>query len=327
MTITIRTEAGRKYAPAATVGIDTVRVSAKVDPFDAPNGYQVGGQSSISYDWLETGVMVQYGPDQSVALEFSAPNLALGTNDHPLALDDLHPLIRDVFAESHEQVRWRRDGDAIDYLHLRVARIDIVRDFHDVEHLPLILDGLDHLARATRGRQTRERGKAQQLSIGPARSWQGKLYDKHAQSSTAASGTLRFEATLRHARLIQEWAATHGGIVDTVADLTHDSILPKGRATFDALGFAAGIPLGGPGIIIVPSDIESASSTVMIVGLRAVPSLFHTLSPKTKTRYRPWVLGPFQDGDVMPEHTVRLDFDSGCEVTTRSSPPPRMVAA
>lgn len=119
---------------------------------------------------------------------------------------------------------------------MRVRRVDLARDFVQVDSASFYVAGLQHVrrpwARQSSVYNDPGHGGAETLRVGSG-SGCVRLYDKHQESPTkAASGSLRWEAECRRG-----WAERYGGVAG-VSDLTEHKLrrLARDRWEWSSMG-------------------------------------------------------------------------------------------
>lgn len=236
------------------VGLDTLRLRF---PLGRPtwcqvrlaNGATAGGEGDRG--WVEASVA----------------RLAHGNNAVPLDFSDLGQITKELVDACSAVLPAAVTGADLDLID--ISRIDVVRDFHGIEDPGFIFTGMT-TGRVPGGAVSKiycERRKTTVtgVSVGPRRRWVARLYDKHAEAPLhAASGHVRFEVQLRHQRLQSPWAARHGGLVATLADVQEVTMENLAEATFHHVGFDA---------VVIPAE-EIAIRVAKITGL----------SPATRSR-------------------------------------------
>lgn len=280
-------------------------------------------------------------------IEFSVPRQVRGDNRRPALCQETVTAVRDAYTDAADLVDWLCPVED-----LKVARIDLARDFRQVEHAPLLLAGLESVParRMTTfayrrghglGVQTLERRTTRQV---------GKLYvradayrskaamaesgsserDRLRELAESAHGVVRFELQLRTAG-----ARQHD--IHRLADLKALVLADVARHWFERrCRFGAEV---GDGHNRMRQAVESAMAGGE--GGRVVTALGQLLAdaigvdggrnPRTMADYRRtyqrWGLRP---GDVVGHEAElrRLDFASGLVVrgTPTTDPTLRAVA-
>ncbi len=331
-----------------TVDVDTIRLRGRVRDaqsmsrlthlrssrvFDAKgDGRMVlTGGTDVLRSGARIGVDVQNQGAPEAWVEFSAPKVATGSNVVPVPLDRALEVAREVYDEAGELVDW-----ADRFEHLRVGRLDVDRDFEEVEHQGPLLSALSKVP-APYNPKTRyfpdpTKGGAVTLTRGPAARWLATLYSKegeaahrhrfaqpHEKARTAADlakakGRLRYELRLRpdamgkHLRLVQ--------------DLNDDDLTRLRRGYFDRVGY--GLEVTGmqrAAALVMEHEEWRVDARLALLGWLFVQSqgLPVEQGRNNAARYRK------RAGEVgvtapdlldMASTSVRLDFDSA-----------RMVAA
>ena len=334
-----------------TVEVDTIRLRGRVKNADSitnlahvrasrllePRGKVDGDGYTLvaGSDTLRSGARIQVDiANQGVpeaAVEFSAPKVANGHNVVALPLREALDVARSVYEEASELVDWAQPFDL-----MRVGRLDLDRDFEQVEHAGPLLSALSKV-RAPYNPKTRyypdpEKGNAATLTRGPAARWLATLYDKHGealhrhryaqphdkqkaqQELTQAEGRLRYELRLRPEAM--------GKNLRLVRDLNDDDLTRLRRGYFDRVGY--GLEVSGmqrAAALVMEHDEWRVNSRLALLGWLLVESqgLPVEISRNKASGYRK------RAGEVgvtaadlvdMASTSVRLDFDSA-----------RMVAA
>jgi hypothetical protein len=206
----------------------------------------------------------------------------------------------------------------------KVVRLDHVRDFDGVEHVPFLLDGLAGIRRddvrwKVQRHQDAERNRAETLRVGP-RAWAGTLYDKHAESPEFASpGRLRAEFRLHSAQLTSIHARNTAGHVRLVADLEQAKLDRFTRAMFERCAFDREV---GAAASVAESvrtfDGVSERERSALWAYLTMPGFAASIHPNTERKYRRIAksLGLAVGALELAEsaQVVRLDFDRGTEV-------------
>lgn len=113
---------------------------------------------------------------------------------------------------------------------MKLRRLDVARDFTDVDRPDLLLPGLAPLPRPWARRNLVHfdpaRGGAQTLMVGSG-AGVVRLYDKDAETGGAAPGVLRWEAECR-----KDWCDKYGGM-STVNDLDQQNVSNLGQNRWD----------------------------------------------------------------------------------------------
>lgn len=246
-----------------SVEVDTIRLRGRVKDgesmarlshlrssriLDAKEGSRmvlVGGTDTLR-SGARIGVDVQNQGVPEAWVEFSAPKIATGSNVVSLPLDQALDVAREVYDEAGALVDWRDKFE-----HLRVGRLDLDRDFEEVEHQGPLLSALSKV-RAPYNPQTRyfpdpNKGGAVTLTRGPAARWLSTLYSKEAEAAhrhryaqahekartkadlEKARGRLRYELRLRPEAM--------GKNLRLVQDLNEDDLTRLRRGYFDRVGY------------------------------------------------------------------------------------------
>jgi hypothetical protein len=231
--------------PGPPEGIDHLAVTWKADEVDTrgwkatvPNWGESVFDQDVTYSReLEGGGHVFAGIGGVVRWEGSLPKRAGGENVDALRLVPALTVARGVYDELAEVAEL-----SVPFEEGTVTRIDLVRDFDDVDQFELWSAGVQAVRHDRRVRTFRhashEFKKALTVGASARTSWSGYCYDKHAESEgRAPEGRVRFEARLRKGSLRSEWAVKNGGKVVEVRDLTVEKLEGLRRATFRRVGF------------------------------------------------------------------------------------------
>lgn len=308
-------EAREKYAISSafsSVGIDTVALQAPVDP---EMRRQLAAQV-VTNKWIRTS-----GPMRGVRLTFSRWNRAIviadlplvaghPTNEHPVEPEFAGALARQALRAVLDLVPLTYEGSAVTTDAFAFTRVDVVRDFVDVDDFDGILDVVQReLLRA--GIRFHRRSEGSSLAV-ERDEWRAVLYDKHAKPrSVAPPGTVRFELNLHTRTLQSKWAQELGANWRRPDDITRQSAYLAARDTF--VGKARFHTAARPASQILPRIKGLASGPLQqatLLGLAHEPALLREFKRSSKTKYRRLAqeIGPVAD----PGHTLRyLDFESG----------------
>lgn len=313
---------------AATV--DTVAIAVPVDDFDrvgmthTVDGF---GTPAERHRWsrkLDGGGFLATGMGHKAWIEASLPKRAdpEGENVEALPIPRALEVLEDLYYEAADHLCVSR-GHVFD--ESKVIRVDFVRDFHDVDDIPIVLDGLARVDQPGRSKVRRfadpARGQAETLRVGP-KAWGCTLYDKHAETGgRAPRGQLRFEARTHQDQLTSVWARGHGGHVRVVEDLHErgDALATIQRGWFERAGFDRQVaPRDVIGQLIRTCG-ESPRVQAMLWSYLTMPGFGADLSSNTRRKYRTMAT----DAGVTPawfhaDDTVRpvaqvvgLDYDAG----------------
>lgn len=229
-----------------------------------------------------------------------------------------------------------------------IVRLDLVRDFHDVDRQTELLDGLGSIDQPGRLKTRRfadpSANRAETLRVGP-KAWGCTLYDKFVESNgTAPEGQLRFEARLHRDQLRSAFAKDHGGHFSTVADLGRGSgssdiaevywfggsavnrrrsidrsgdagsaLARAQRAWFDRVGFDREVSATNELQRTLRASDLSASQQAALWAYLTLPGWAADASPNTRAKYRRTAdelgLAPSFE-HLAPTVTLRLDYDS-----------------
>jgi hypothetical protein len=245
-------------------------------------------------------------------VEFNPSRMA-DPSGHGLAtVQETHDGLAEALQMARQVIAW--DAQAGE---MRVKRLDVARDFFDVERPEFVVRGLGPIrrpwARLNLVHFDPSRNGAQTLMVG-SRSGVVRLYDKHEETEGAVpEGTLRWECEAR-----DSWCERYGG-VRTMSDVSDESVerLASDRWEWSAMGHEISADER-----IVEQVMRSGLShreQRMFLGhlmmLRAgvdVPMSTATAAKWNRlTRSMGIVLG---DGDGT--FSARLDWDSATEVVT-----------
>lgn len=300
------------------IGLDTVRFTVPVlgwrdsapdKVFDRRSRMVLDGGARVEFESC-TGQGNAY-------VEASLPKVMVGDNLNPLPVSDMEAAVESVVASLDDYVVTGAHRGLVD---LRVLRLDIARDFHGVAHAGVLLRGLDRVARP-RTIHSRLHGhgdRPETLTVG-TKSWSLTAYDKNVETGGAAEpGHLRCEVRLRAKRLVQRWAAAHGGLVKVLADVTEEKMASLSKATFDAMGFGLAVTSPYAALDLVQAAAlrpqERGSLLLqMMSDAKGVPS---KMDAKTERKYRKIArdLGVHLSAGALST-SVRLDWETGTEVT------------
>jgi hypothetical protein len=261
--------------------------------------------------------------------EVSVPRYLHGPVLDASSLADVHLALRALHGEVGSQLEWVDDVD-----HLRVTRIDLVRDFIDLDDVRRTLARIASVKTRSPVDVYRDKNDgALTVMRGSKARWMTRGYSKQEQmvhlSRTArdceeretlvtcaasARGRLRFEAQVRR-RVLRERR------VVCVQDLTQETLEPIRHHYFDVAGFSASF--GGL------HNIEAAASRLQLMGTyRQLSPVLGVLladaigwpapmSNRSARRYRRVAasLG-LTSADIMFDggDTTRLDYLAGSEI-------------
>jgi hypothetical protein len=279
---------------------------------------------------LEGGGFAAVGVGGRCWVEASVPKRLTGSNVVPASLDDVRHACAEMYAEAcfrvepHLEDQTLLAGGAPSAL--TIKRLDIVRDFHGVDRMASILDGLASFPRGrawtVRRYADAERGNAQTLRIGPRSSWSATLYDKLAEATGRHDGTqLRYELRARSAFLKSKTARKLGRPQLTLGALDLGVLQLLAADRFSAVGYGQPVDGGHRLAQILRDAAVSDRVRRTLVGYLACRSLgIDTgMSSNTERKYRKLAeelgiaassLGP---GDVI-DATARLDLLQGVQV-------------
>jgi hypothetical protein len=269
------------------------------------------GLGVASKAWLECSLPKRVGDDNVEAQPV------------PVALETL----RDAYSEAL-QFCTVRDGHRFE--ESKVVRLDGVRDFDGVRHVPQLLDGLASVRRDDKRWKVRryadaERAMAETVRVGP-RAWGGTLYDKHAESPEyAAPGRLRFEARLHHDQLTSVFARQHGGHIGAVADISSEKVGHLTQSMFERCAFNREVSaMASLADTIRTYESISERERAALWAYLTMPGFAGHLDSKTERKYRriAKALGVACVGDleqVGDVFNMRLDYHRATEVIERAA--------
>lgn len=323
--------------------VDTIRLRAPVRDFAAAAGRMAERRSRTGLDGVERvieassrlpgGARVKVDQLREVpecAVEFSAPKVATGSNVIPLSLPATLDVAREVVAQVDELV-----GFKVPFEQMRVQRIDLDRDFEDVDNIGPLLSALSRLP-APNNPQTRyfpdpSRGNAATLTRGSAARWQSTLYSKEGEAQhrlrtartdeqkaaaavelATAAGRLRFELRTR-----TEVLGDRG--LRLVGDLNDDELARMRREYFDRVGY--GLEVSGMQVAVarvMGAEVEGLTEhkRLALIGWLSAqaygmaPDLSRASGFRYKALARDVGVAAADLLEVATTASVRLDFDS-----------------
>jgi hypothetical protein len=257
------------------------RSSRVLDKVSGDRMVLVGG-TDVLRSGARIGVDVQNQGAPEAWVEFSAPKIAIGSNVVALPLDQALDVAREVYDEAGALVDWTDRFE-----HLRVGRLDLDRDFEQVEHQGPLLAALSKV-RAPYNPQTRyfpdpTKGGAVTLTRGPAARWLATLYSKEGEAAhrlryaqphekvraaadlERAKGRLRYELRLRPEAM--------GKQLRLVKDLNEDDLTRLRRGYFDRVGY--GLEVTGmqrAAALVMEHDEWRVNSRLALLGWLLVES-------------------------------------------------------
>lgn len=212
---------------------------------------------------------------------------------------------------------------AVDMNRASVLRLDITRDFADVHAPDKYLMRLDTNARAFknlyRGHHASPAGGGWTLRLSTKSGGSVLLYDKHRETAgLAPHGTLRFEAQMRG------WLTKYGTKIQTVGDITGESVERAARGWWDRSNFGRPI-VSDPDILFEVQRLLSGqrnaatmANAVYAYHVRAKRGDEATDIPQSTRRRYESILRRAEDSAGVHGQGVRreqrLDFDRGKEV-------------
>lgn len=273
-----------------------------------------GGFLSVAADraWVEASLPKRHDPDDLTVAPTNVEALPVGP-----ALESA----RELFRESAEYVEPVRSGRRFELC--RIVRIDPVRDFDGVRHVPELLDGLAAVPRSSVHKVRRwadaERNRAETLRVGPL-GWGGTLYDKHAETKGVADeGRLRFELRFHGEQLESARAKDNGYVMRVLADVTEEKVQAMTRRNFERLAFDREV-VGKASVASAVFGCEWLPPRMQdrLWAYLTAPGVAARMHRNTALRYRKIAaeLGVTLAAadEEMADVLVHLDFDRGEEV-------------
>jgi hypothetical protein len=299
-----------------TDGATMMATPVETGGYDVRYRHKLGGGGFLGLGvagkaWLECSLPKRIGDHNVTAL------------DVPLALETL----RDAYDEAG---RYCTPRDHTPFEGAKLVRLDGVRDFNGVRHVPQLLDGLAMIQRddkrwKVRRYQDAERAMAETVRVGP-RAWGGTLYDKHAESPEhAAAGRVRFEARLHNEQLTSVFARKNGGHIGVIADISQHKLDRLTHAMFRRCAFDREVSAMATVAESVRNyDGVSERERAALWAYLTMPGFGATIAPNTERKYRRIAkdLGMCVVGDlevVAELYTMRLDYGAATEVITRAA--------
>ena len=262
--------------------------------------------------------------------EMSVPKALTGSNLFASTVPETLALLNDLYAEAGQWVEW-----GVDATELTIARLDLVRDFTDIDNISSLLDGL-HAVPTTASTVSHrftdsKRGGAETLRR-DTKKWAATVYDKHAETRSQASkarGTYPRERLLREAQraqgrlryeLMLRSDPLRAGGVRTVSDLAEEGSLGALRLKyFRKVGYDQGV--GGMTkidrvlrqMMLDPKDNKMADKMLGILHRESL-GLPQVASDKTLREHRALArrYGVSAADLTLPDRpTIALDYESG----------------
>lgn len=183
------------------VGVDGISFLVELQEGIRFRGYKLRDAFDAQISASGRYLRVEFNPSYATSL----------SAESPCAFEDLGKVVDAVWAEVSKRAPVSSlPGDA------RVTRLDLSRDFADVDHARSILEGLRNIPRG-------RRLKSAAFTNTPAVMWTPNgltlggrervtLYDRHAKNPAVPRGVLRFEARLRSRWLDQAGIRTLTGV-------------------------------------------------------------------------------------------------------------------
>lgn len=298
-------------------GLDTKGWAARI-----PNWGESLFDQQVTYSReLEGGGHAFAGIGGVVRWEGSLPKRAGGDNVEGLRLLPALDVARGVYDELQELGHMTAPFEEG-----TVTRLDLVRDFDDVDQFELWSAGVQSVRHDKRVHQFRHRsnefGRALTVGASARSAWSGYCYDKHAETrGVAPEGRVRFEARLRKDVLRGKWAIENGGAILEVRDMTVEKLQGLRRATFRRVGFDREV-LSMRAVAEKVASVDGLSSREKMAFLGYVWSGaagIELCSRNTSTKYEKVCrdLGVAVPRELLTEDSavgVSLDYDSGLQV-------------
>lgn len=274
----------------------------------------------VTNGWIQVkaphrGVRLTYGHGR--ALVFADLPLVAGcpTNEHPVEPEFAGELALTALRAALDIAPLTYGGAAITPDSFTLTRVDVVRDFVEVDELDGILDVIQRQLLRD-GTTFHRRSNGSSLAVKHAE-WRAIIYDKHAKSGSSASpGDVRFELNLRTRRLQSKWAESRGGNWRRPGDITRESAYRMAHDTFiDEVRFQSA---ARPVSQVLPRIKTLASKPLKqatLLGLAYEPSLLRQFTRSSQGTYRPLVraVGPLASHEQTSSY---LDFESGRQLTS-----------
>lgn len=311
---------------SASAQIDTLGFSFPVQDFSVVGATMTVrelGTESESRSWtrkLPGGGFLSTGIGGKAWVEASLPKRIDGENiealDVPEALDVAHWTYR-------EALQFCEPVGGAPFELSKVVRLDPVRDFDGIAHVPELLNGLAAVPRSSVQKVRRfadaERNAAESLRVGP-KAWGAQLYDKHAETKGVAEvGRLRFEGRFHHEQLTGQWAHKVGAVMRVIGDVSTEKVGALCSSSFSRVAFDREVV----GRATVAEKVFGQNGLSSVVQDRlwcflTAPGAAGRMHRNVAAKYRRLAadLGVTVAAAEleMAEVRVRLDFDSGREV-------------
>lgn len=319
-----------KRPPGRTCGLDTVGLSFEVLPdFELKGGTVtvhnmglVGEEFTTVKHNLPGGGFVALGKGGKAWVEASAKRAGEGENVFALSAGEALESMREAVWEASAFCNAR---PGVEFENCEVVRLDVVRDFDDVLHVPELLDGLAGVPRDSRYKTRRwadaTRNRAESLRVGP-KAHGGELYDKHIETGgRAPKGRLRAEFRLHRDQLRSEWARSSDVLVPSVDSISQEKLEVLGRLSFERYAFDREV-LGMASLSskVFAANGLSRNRQAVLFSFLVAPGFAESMSKQARSEYRALsrelgvALKPEEvQGEVEPV-LVRLDFESGREL-------------
>jgi hypothetical protein len=272
---------------------------------------------------LPGGGFVNLGIAGKAWVEASLPKRGGSDNVNGLAVGDALEVARQMWGEASAFCTPDRRRGGHRFERAKVVRLDSVRDFQGVRHVPELLDGLTVVpGRDSRWKARRfqdaESNRAETLRVGPGAHGH-TLYDKHAETrGLAPVGQLRYEARLHQKQLVSDFAVRRGVVIRQVGDVSSDKVCRLGRLWFDRVRF--GLEVAGMATCadaVFSAQGLSVDSKATLWAFLTAPGFSSMLSRPARYKYRDLALSLGVTPEAASSETapvfVRLDYDGGVE--------------
>jgi hypothetical protein len=299
----------------SAVGIDTVVLQTPVDREMRARLVH----EDVTNRWIRVkvplrGVRLTYGWGRAVVVADLPLVAGCATNEHPVEPEFAGELAQTALGAALDSETLTYKGENVTPDSFTFTRVDVVRDFVEVNELDEILDVVQREVRRD-GVELHRRSNGSSLAV-KHKGWRATLYDKHAKRNSAAPpGAVRFELNLRTRRLCSEWARDRGGNWRRPGDITRESAYRMARDTFvDEVHFHS---LGRP-VSQILSTIKALTAKPLqqatLLGLAYEPSLIRQLQRSSRTKYSALMreIGSVADYGQTASY---LDFESGRQLT------------
>lgn len=270
---------------------------------------------------LEGGGFLGFGMGGRAWVEASLPKRMDGSNVEAVGVSDALEIAREAYRESQKFVEPVASGKHFELS--KIVRVDPVRDFDGVHHVPELLNGLAAVPRPVVQKVRRfadaERNRAESLRVGP-KAWASQLYDKCAETNGEASpGRLRYEGRFHAAQLESQWARKSGVCMRLLCDLTEEKVRALTMASFERVGFGREV-VGKASVAEAVFGDNGLSPRVQasLWAYLTAPGMAGRMHRETSAKYRRLAEGLGVTMAAAQEEAadvvVRLDFETGTEV-------------